>query len=298
LWPSESHEQIRNIVASPLAGIDNTFDLSPVVHELDAALRADARVVELSGRFLFALDDGRGDVAQLTSDVLAVVDGRKAWVEGRPVALAELATTMLAIAHAFLDERSAQQSGAWHIDGLTDGRQRVRARVNAAFNGADAQQPLAPTTIRTPIGRVSQPDGRWALVVAAPLGRVTAAQACWLADQLTGRPARITPWRSVVLPDIDDIDGVEAAAHDAGLVSHRDSPWFGISACAGRPRCPKALADVQQDAAASLGRWADRRVHWSGCERHCGRPANTQVDVLATNAGYRVTETEWSGPDV
>jgi len=30
-------------------------------------------------------------------------------------------------------------------------------------------------------------------------------------------------------------------------------------------------------------------VHWSGCERRCGKPTTPFVDVLATEDGYRVT---------
>ena len=66
------------------------------------------------------------------------------------------------------------------------------------------------------------------------------------------------------------------------------SPWLRVTACAGRPGCASALADVQADAAAFAARWPDRIVHVSGCARHCGRPAATQVDVTATSEGYQV----------
>ena len=47
-----------------------------------------------------------------------------------------------------------------------------------------------------------------------------------------------------------------------------------MSACAGRPGCAKALADVRADARAGLaaGRFTER-VHLSGCARRCGPPA-------------------------
>ena len=68
--PSTTHERVRNIVASPFTGLHGgRADLRPMVVALDEALRAAADLAELSGRFLFALDDGRGDVITLPFDV-------------------------------------------------------------------------------------------------------------------------------------------------------------------------------------------------------------------------------------
>jgi precorrin-3B synthase len=96
---------------------------------------------------------------------------------------------------------------------------------------------------------------------------------------------RITPWRSVVIPDADSAARPEAV----GLISDPGSPWLGVTACAGRPRCRQALADVQADAAAALDRFAGRRVHWAGCGRRCGRSSDVEVDVVATNEGYAIS---------
>jgi precorrin-3B synthase len=73
LFPSDTHETVRNIVASPLSGRDGRglLDVRPLVPRLDAAVCARPGLAELPGRFLLALDDGRGDVAA-PADVAAV----------------------------------------------------------------------------------------------------------------------------------------------------------------------------------------------------------------------------------
>ena len=121
LFPSPRHDLVRNVLASPLAGLDGGPDLTAIVQTLDAALCARPRLAELPGRFLFAVDDGRGDVVGLGPDVVAQVRADGAVVNGLAVrsaatghagtdyaatghAVAEdVVTVMLACAEAFLD---------------------------------------------------------------------------------------------------------------------------------------------------------------------------------------------------
>jgi precorrin-3B synthase len=317
LMPSSAHDLVRNVLASPLAGLDGGPDLTAIVRALDAALCARPKLAELPGRFLFAVDDGRGDVAGLGADVLAQMRAYGPVVNGLAVrgaatdhvAAEDVVTVMLACAEAFLDARAAEGATAWRIADLTDGPTRVRAAVAArlglaavvqppagsplssgshgtgGIGGTDGPAALAASAAR-PVGVVG--SGGSAAVLLAPLGRLTDAQLTWLADRVTGRPARITPWRSVVLPDLPDAAGLIRDAAELGFGVDAASPWLRVTACSGRPRCASALADVQADAAAFAARWPDRIVHVSGCARHCGRPLATEIDVTATSEGYQV----------
>ncbi|MEV7190515.1 cobalamin biosynthesis protein CobG [Streptomyces sp. NPDC093510] len=345
LLPSERHERVRNVVASPLAGTDGLghADVQLWVRELDRLLCAEEWTTALSGRFLFALDDGRGDVAGLGGDVTLIAEsggaagvagaagaGSTAGVagsygtagsadaygdpygmagasgtalvrlggQGFRVAAADAPRAALAAARAFLAAAHRAGNGAWRVRELPAGQ-----TVDLAEALARADVAATPATIpRTPVAPPPAPGvvGR-AVVVHAPLGRVSAAQ--WRA--LLPLPAdelRVTPWRGFVLPGF--ADGTAAgerldALADAGFVTDPGSPWLGVGACTGRPGCAKSLADVRADAVpgevpgtapGTVPGTGGLPVHWSGCERRCGHPHGDWVDVLATGDGrYEVT---------
>jgi precorrin-3B synthase len=300
LLPSFTHERVRNIVASPLAGIDAESDLTDLVLGLDRALCAEPRLAALPGRFLFAVDDGRGDVAQLAADITLIADGPRARIETLDVPISDAVSTIIAFALAFLDERRAQGSSAWRVGELDGGGDRIANRARRTLAGVgvrDAPARPVPAPTAEPVGVIAQHDGGTALAVLAPLGRLSADQATFLAGHGGRRGLRITPWRSLVLPDLADADAVGEQAEQAGMGIDPTSAWYRLSACTGRPGCAKARADVQADAGTTPNRWPARQVHWSGCERRCGRPVDTEVDVVATDIGYRINERTEDGHD-
>jgi precorrin-3B synthase len=296
LLPSATHETSRNVLASVLSGrTGGVVDVRPWIAAFDAGLCADPSLAALPGRFLAAFDDGRGDVSGFAPDVglialdvrtvallLAGTDSGLRTSPGGAVSLA------LAATRAFLEERAAQGGTAWRVAELVEGPDRIAA----ALGGSRMESVAVPASPATgPAGAVVQDDGRTALVAVAPLGRLTSDQAELLAGTAVSDP-QVTPWRSVVLPDLPDA-AAAGRLSAAGLVLDSGSPWLRVTACAGRPGCAKSLADVRGDVerAVSAGTLpADgARQHWVGCERRCGRPRGDVVDVVATGIGYRVS---------
>ncbi|MFD9338769.1 cobalamin biosynthesis protein CobG [Streptomyces sp. NPDC060028] len=277
LLPAPSHERIRNIVASPLAD-------PAAVRALDTTLCADPRAAALSGRFLFAVDDGRGDVAALDPDVtlLGRPDGRVlvrlgAAPDAAEVAAADAARAALEAALHFLAAAAAAGTLAWRIAELPDEHALESRQFTTRLigRGIGARYvPHAPRPYADPPAPGVHGD---ALCVLIPLGRLTTAQ--W--RELPG-DLRVTPWRSVLVTD--------TAARPAGLVTSPDGPWESVTACTGRPGCAKALSDVRADARAVVHQARGQlAVHWSGCERRCGHPrAAAWVDLVATPEGYRL----------
>lgn len=123
LLPAPAHERVRNIVASPLSGLDDRghLDVQPLVRELDALLCASERATALSGRFLFALDDGRGDMAGLGADVMLLAEPGGARVrillgeQAVTVRAADGARALLLAAEAFLAAADASATRAWRV---------------------------------------------------------------------------------------------------------------------------------------------------------------------------------------
>ncbi|MEU8465390.1 precorrin-3B synthase [Streptomyces sp. NPDC029003] len=305
LLPAPSHERVRNIVVSPLTGLDGSGrpDVSGWVAELDGLLCADPAAAGLSGRFLFALDDGRGDVAALAGDVVVVArpDGgalvsTAGARQGIRVAAHDAPRAALLAARHFLDAAGAAGTRAWRVSELPPEHVLdpavLKDRLAACgIVGRIEGAPVPPPGDGPEPGRVTGADGRAALSVLAPLGRLDSAQWRTLAG-LSGR-LRLTPWRGVVVPGLTGATAARALGvlADAGLVTDPADPWRSVTACTGTPGCAKSRADVRADARALVRRTpGPLPVHWSGCERRCGHPrAAAWVDLVATPQGYEVS---------
>ncbi|GLE52401.1 precorrin-3B synthase [Mycobacterium montefiorense] len=285
LLPSATHERVRNIVASPLSGrCGGRADVRAWVGALDAAICAEPKLVELGGRFWFSIDDGRADVSGLGADVGIHVceDGYAVLLMGRDtglrIAADDVVSTLVKVAVRFTEIHGK----AWRISELDD--------LDGLLPGADiTATPFVPVT-KPPLGWIAQdwpgPEDRVALGAAVPLGVLPAQVAEYLAA--IEAPLVITPWRSVLVCDLDDgvADVALRVLAPLGLVFDENSPWLDVSACTGSPGCAHSAADVRADAADAVGTQSAGRRHFVGCERACGSPPTGEV-LVATGDGYR-----------
>jgi len=284
-----THEQVRNIAASPQSGrVGGNADVREHISLLDRNLQMRASLQQLSGRFLFGLDDGRGDVLALQPDSGAVwhsADEAELIAGGIPtgrvVRTADVVPAILDAAEAFL--------------AAADGRWRMRD-LDAADHDALVQQlPGSPQSRepvvyqRTPrIGWLDQVDGNVMLGGVVAHGRITAQLAEFLGA--IGTDIVITPDREILITDLTEgvADTVLRVLAPLGLIFDATSPWAHISCCVGAPGCAKAGADVRGLAATRVAELADDadliapREHWVGCDRGCGSPAGAHTLVIAT----------------
>lgn len=191
LLPTRTHELVRNVMVSPQTGLaGGVSDLRPVAADLDARLCADPDVAALPGRFLFVLDDGRGDLVVRGCDLgLVVLDEESAQLRvgdglGPVVPIDTAAQRVAVLAHEFAVRRGAGPTAPWHVVELAE------PLVRPVY--PDPRLPEAAPPLL--FGDV--PGGRHVEVTDVGLDRTSVAG---LTAEVPG--VVITPWRGVLVPE-------------------------------------------------------------------------------------------------
>jgi sulfite reductase beta subunit-like hemoprotein len=295
LLPSPAHDRVRNVMASPFGGRHPSARArtDAIVEELDRRVCDARELTGLSGRFLFAVDDGTGLALARRPDVSLLareVNRYQLMLGGELTSLSlpssEAAAVAVAAARAFLAERQERGSGAWRMAELPGGAAAVARRLGTSASG----RPGVRAPCRLDPGLLEQADGRLSLTVLVPLGRLEAGDLRGLAGTVT--EVRLGPGRTFTVVDLSRsaAEAVRDELRRLGLVIEPDSGWVGLTACSGWGRCPKARLDVS--AAASL-RAQTRQPgapaeHWAACERRCGERAEQPVAIAGAEDGILV----------
>ncbi|WLP90859.1 precorrin-3B synthase [Gordonia sp. NB41Y] len=300
LVPSSSHEKVRNIEVSAVTGrIGGLGDLRPTATAQDAAIRADPALSELSGRFLFGLDDGHGDIVTRGPDAAAVLRGDPGHgasaadivldgeVVGSVTDVADIPAALTAVAADMVEV--GRGGRAWRIRDLDAAARaelgaRARDRLSAPVDESLPDAPTSPI-----VGWFTQDDERVLLGAVVELGRLPARLGEFLAA--VEAPIVITPDREILLCDLTEgvAETVVRVLAPMGLIFDASSPWAQVSCCAGSPGCAKGLSPVRADVLerVSSGEPITAREHWVGCARGCGTPPGPHLRVEATADGYR-----------
>ncbi len=289
LLPSPEHELVRNIVCSPLTGrIGGLADLRPVVTELDQLLCRTPELAALPARFLFGLDDGRGDIAGLTTDlgVRAVSPDRAAIVVGAvPGPVVDLHTAarrLVALAIQFLLAKAEVGGAVWHVRDLPD----AGALLDQEQAGPPDDHSPGPGEQPNP-GMWTQADGRSLLSLVVPLALLDPGQVRAVVAGAENEVI-VTPWRGLIIPDLThQILETATSLTSAGFSLDSRSGWSQLSACTGAPGCSNGGAPTRPVAAGiadAIGGTAGLPVHVVACERRCGAPSADHLEVLVGSA--------------
>jgi precorrin-3B synthase len=308
LLPSPQHDRVRNIVTSPLTGLDadEVIDCRPLIRELDRRLTAEDVFTELHPKFSFGIYGLSKRIGHEIEDIsLEAIDfiGEPRFrlsiggvASGFGIACGHAVDCLLEAARICLDV--AKEFGL-----------PVRGKTVLAVEGAMQRilDPLSHLLMPCPHEaesalRVEAPPGiypsiqsdRVNIIPSVPLGRLTVEQARYLANAAEDANLRLAPWRGIVLGSIPAAraDEIVAQLQSIGLPCDGLDGFRGIAACVGCTGCDASLADVRSDAAALARLLTDSpkpsgwTVNLSGCEKQCARRRGATAEMIAASSGY------------
>lgn len=303
-------EAVRNVLVSPLAGLDRAevLDVRPIAATLADALGRMPSLWVLPGKFGFVVDGGgvlpldgeRGDIrlrAVETSDGVKIAVGADqpdgpAWLRLVPPDVAAEAAVRLAEAFIALpksDPRLRMRAiSAAMLESLRHALEEVGEPVGNLIlpNGASSK----------PLGRIVSGEKPIAVGVAAPFGRLNAAalkRICETASACDVEDIRVSPWRSLYIPAPrpDIAEALLAAAADYALIAQPDDPVLVIDACPGAPACRSTVLDTRAAAyllAPVLRELGCSSAHISGCAKGCARSGPADLVLVGDGASFGV----------
>ncbi|MCX8502423.1 MAG: precorrin-3B synthase [Beijerinckiaceae bacterium] len=298
-------EAVRNVVASPLARLDPSamLDIRPLVKALENRLVSDRALHALPGKFGFLVDDGgQFSLSDQNADIAfeALQENRTTYFVVRIgqddtagiIGIDSVCDTAAALAHAFIDaSRASVKPYKRMVNWVADwGADRILKSV-----GIDtiAVRPRRSTDL-SPFGFHALGESGF-LGLGAPFGRWSANGLAALADIALAEGSgelRLTPWRAILIPGLHQTRAQTLIAKlGEGFISRADDPRLQIIACAGRPSCRNATVNTHQDALGfatlqNLMKKSGTRLHVSGCEKGCARPAATEAVLVGKNGVY------------
>jgi precorrin-3B synthase len=312
LLPSREHDRVRNIVASPFAGLDSTelVDTRSLVRALDERLTADSELAALHPKFTMALSGGGSWFSRETDDLAL----RTVKMEGNlcsHLSIGGLSTGLCVTTDRAVDFILEAARACLRI--AKQFRLPVRGRKITAVPEAisslmeyllDISSPCPiPNHLEVeaewPVGiRQTKQAGFVSVIPSIPLGRLQAAQAQLISEIAEDCSAslRLAPWRGLVLGAVPErvVRRVVGQLQDDGISLAANDGYRGLAACAGSAGCEASLADVRMDAHTLARQLAgkDAKAGWavniSGCEKQCAMRNGATAELVATESGYRI----------
>jgi precorrin-3B synthase len=319
LGPKNLHsDDVRNLMLSPSAGLDPDMllDTRPLAAQILAALENNPRFHDLSPKFALSLDGGESlamlehphdlwlSALQMDGETLLGFGFAGCPAQDSPVAAVPVAKGLelvLAVLELFLEMARPDQVRMRQL--LAERPVEQLLEQLATRLGVALRRDLQITDWRRPsvqadrhIGIYPQHQaGSVCVGGVAPLGRLDPQMLtaiAQLAAEAGDGSLRLTPWQSVLLPNIPVERGqaVLSSLQAAGLLCNAEHALARMIACTGSTDCAKGLADTKGDArilAARLQRnGISRAVHLSACKRSCAAAHRAPVTLLAVSAGH------------
>lgn len=302
-------EAVRNVMVSPLAGIDaaQLCDVRPIAAALETALCETPALWALPGKFGFIVDGGGllsldGERADIRLKAVSTPDGTRMaigidatqgtdWLRLLP--LDEAHTAAIELARAFIS--LARLSGCTRMRVLDHAAVAV-LREALAEHGLPYEAVVSNVGEGIWLGVIDADQKPLAVGIGAPFGRITAHDFSRLAEtafDLGVGELRLSPWRVLYAPVTDDAQTMRllAAAKELGFVIAPGDPLMSIDACPGAPACRSACVDTRSAArkiAALMPLDGVASVHVSGCTKGCARSQPADLVLVGNPNGFAI----------
>ena len=318
LDPTPQGEAARNLMISPLAGIDPTevLDIRDIGRELARMLASEPTLWALPSKFGFIVDGGgsltladeRADIrlaATRNGADVAVAIGLDAQAETDwlgSVVPAIAASAAVETAHAFL--KLMPPGARQRIRDVSEGLASLRSTMTSRLDLLTLDPRKTAGSLDRRVGLLDLGSGRFAVGVAAPFGRVETDQLRELAGEMAAsgvKEVRPSPWRMLYA----EVRGASAgnavldAARSVGFITDPSDPLLRIEACPGAPACRSTSLDIRGDArrlAALLPRFGFAgSIHVSGCAKGCAKSAAADLVLVGLEDRYGIVRNGAAG---
>jgi precorrin-3B synthase len=296
---SADAEAVRNVLVSPLAGIDpaEIADVRSIARALECQLGEDDELWRLPAKFCFVVDGGgllsldgeRADIRLKAIGAVSVALGIDAphgieWLGAMsPDAAADAA---MLVARTFLEVAPNERTRMRDLDTA------VRISIRRAIRLPPVPSHAAAGAASRALGRI----GEVAAALAAPFGRLGTSELrdlAFAAREGGATEMRMSPWRTVYIPLIGQraADRLIARAIDLSLIADAADPLLRVDACPGAPGCRSTSLDTRAAArslAPLLTEMGCRSAHVSGCAKGCARSNPADLTLVGRGDCYGV----------
>lgn len=306
-------DHIRNIMASPTAGIDleELIDTLPLVRQLDNYICSHPELAGLSAKFSVGFDGGgRVSIFQQPNDLkfIAVQDldqgiyfqlflGNLTNIVVKPQECLPLIVALTQVYLAQVDIAGSPKLRLLEVVknlGIRNYLELAQAKLPFVLKQLNTKfTERSNDHFDLDIHSQKQADLSY-VGVAIPLGKIPVfqiEQIGKLVDTYGNKTLRLTPWQNILIPDIQTQDSLKVKAEiiNIGLQTSANSPQSGVVACTGNQGCRAGITDTKAMATTlikylethiSLNRPC--KIHLTSCPKSCAHHGKSDITLLGT----------------
>jgi len=318
-------DHLRNVMSSPTVGIDSQelINTHPFVFAILNYIENNPHLIQLSPKFSIGIDGGGQVSIGTRSNVmaehryneiqfsavnyhdqiffhLALGGDKKLWDTEILIDPKDCISVLDALITVYLDyvisnprEKKLRLKHLLQDWGLTKYLKQVQDYLT--FPLTQAKITLSPTLPYGHLGIHSQKqEGLSYIGLSLILGHLTVNQ--WrglvnLSHRFGNEEIRLTPWQSLLLPNIPTtkVKEIIPLLEDLGLSPFVNQPQGAIVSCAGKPFCGSAITQTQLHAKILIQYLQERikldypvNIHLTGCPKSCAQPSPAEITLLGT----------------